>query len=378
MERLLRLLVEKNGSDLYISANAQPTIRLHGQCVPASSRALGPQDPVELLAILIGEQNARALHPPQTLQKMVNLQDSGRLRVQVFFQRGALAFVARYFPAALPGIGHGQLSPSLHALAKAPAGLLLIAGAAGAGKSTTAAALLEYRNTQLSGHILALENSTEYLLPSKKSLVNQLQVGVDIDAWDKAFALAGSCAADVVYLSEINDASSAQVALRLAQSGVLSVATINAPSTAQALIHFLQYFPEDQRHSVQMQLGSALQAVVFQKLLRTKAGPRVAVCEILTPSERVALLLERSEWSGLRALDLSQQAGCHSLEQDRLRLQQSGVNFEDAALPTTPSAGAVSWGHTMFGDVGDSVRATVRDHTPPDSASTTITLSLKP
>ena len=94
MERLLRLLVQKSGSDLYISAHAQPTMRLHGLCVPASSRALGPQDPVQLLAVLIGEQSAKALHPPQTLQNVVSLQDSGRLRVSVFFQRGALAFAA--------------------------------------------------------------------------------------------------------------------------------------------------------------------------------------------------------------------------------------------------------------------------------------------
>jgi len=379
MERLLRLLVQKNGSDLYISAHAQPTMRLHGLCVPASSRALGPQDPVQLLAVLIGEQSAKALRPPHTLQRMVSLQDSGRLRVSVFFQRGALAFAARYLPATLPTIGHGQgqLSPALHALAKAPAGLLLVAGAAGAGKSTTVAALLECRNTEISGHILALEENTEYLLASKKSLINQQQIGADIASWHSAYETAHTCAADVVYIGEINDASSASAALALAQAGVLCVATLNATTPADALIRFLQHFPEGERHCVQLQLGTALRAVVLQKLMRTRAGPRAVVCEILAPSERISQHLARGELGELRAIDLSQEAGCQSLAQDMIRLQNNGLNFEDSVPEAAPSTSTTAWGNTTFAEAGDSTRAALLGQSPAGAASSPITLSLK-
>jgi twitching motility protein PilU len=378
MERLLRLLVQKNGSDLYISAHAQPTMRLHGLCVPASSRALGSQDPVQLLAVLIGEQSAKALRPPQTLQRMVSLQDSGRLRINVFFQRGALAFSARYLPATLPSIGHGQgqLSPALHALAKSSSGLLLIAGAAGAGKTTTAAALLECRNSEISGHILALEENAEYLLTSKKSLINQQQIGADVASWHSAFELAQRCAADVVLISEINDEASANAALSLAQSGVLCIATINARTAADALLRFVQFFSEGERAGVQTQLGNALLAVVLQKLMRTKAGPRVAVCEILAASAQVAALLEPGAFNALRSLDLSQAAGSQSQTQEMLRMQQNGLSFEDPIPEPANSAGPVSWGNGAFAEAGDSVRATGLGQASNSGTTTPITLSL--
>ena len=378
MERLLRLLVQKNGSDLYISAHAQPTMRLHGLCVPASSRALGSQDPVQLLAVLIGEQSAKALRPPQTLQRMVSLQDSGRLRINVFFQRGALAFSARYLPATLPSIGHGQgqLSPALHALAKSSSGLLLIAGAAGAGKTTTAAALLECRNTEISGHILTLEENAEYPLTSKKSLINQQQIGADIASWHSAFELAQRCAADVVLISEINDEASANAALSLAQSGVLCIATINARTAADALLRFVQFFSEGERAGVQTQLGNALLAVVLQKLMRTKAGPRVAVCEILAASAQVAALLEPGAFNALRSLDLSQAAGSQSQTQEMLRMQQNGLSFEDPIPEPANSAGPVSWGNGAFAEAGDSVRATGLGQASNSGTTTPITLSL--
>jgi twitching motility protein PilU len=265
----------------------------------------------------------------------------------------------------------------LHALAKAPGGLLLVAGAAGAGKSTTAAALLECRNSEISGHILALEENTEYLLASKKSLINQQQIGADIASWHSAYDMARNCAADVVYISEINDESSASAALALAQAGVLCIATLNAGTPVDALIRFLQHFPEGERHCVQLQLGTALRAVVLQKLMRTKAGPRVAVCEILAPSERIVQHLERGEFSALRALDLSQQAKCQSLAQDMIRLQNNDLNFEDSLPEAVPSISTTAWGNTMFAEVGESARAAVLGHRSAGAASSPITLSLK-
>jgi twitching motility protein PilU len=309
---------------------------------------------------------------------MVSLQDSGRLRINVFFQRGALAFSARYLPATLPSIGHGQgqLSPALHALAKSSSGLLLIAGAAGAGKTTTAAALLECRNSEISGHILALEENAEYLLTSKKSLINQQQIGADVASWHSAFELAQRCAADVVLISEINDEASANAALSLAQSGVLCIATINARTAADALLRFVQFFSEGERAGVQTQLGNALLAVVLQKLMRTKAGPRVAVCEILAASAQVAALLEPGAFNALRSLDLSQAAGSQSQTQEMLRMQQNGLSFEDPIPEPANSAGPVSWGNGAFAEAGDSVRATGLGQASNSGTTTPITLSL--
>ena len=375
MERMLRLLVQKNGSDLYISAHAQPVLRLHGLCVPASSRRLGMQEPVDLLAALIGEQAAKSVRPPQTLQRVVSLPDGGRLRVNVFFQRGTLAFSARYLPATLPSIGEAQLTPVLGTLAKANSGLVLIAGSAGAGKTTTAASLLDHRNTEISGHILVIEEHCEYLLQSKKSLINQQQVGADIASWHSAYELAQRCAPDVVFISELNDGTSAAAALQLAQSGHLCIATVNATSVPEALQRFMQFFPDYERSTIGVQLSSALHAVVVQKLLRTKAGPRAAVCDILRNSEAIAGILLAGSMHELARLDLDQLAGGLSWGQDLARLQAQGLAFEETAYAEPAASNPPSWGHTTFADFSGGAR---NAGSAASAAASPFSLSLRP
>ena len=377
LERLLRLLVQKNGSDLYLSANSLPVVRIHGLCVPASSKAVGPSDPAELLALLIGTQRAQALRAPDSLQCVATLAEIGQFRVSAFFQRGSLALALRPIPLQVPHLEKSQLAPALCDVAMAKSGLVLICGSAGAGKSSTAAGLLDYRNRQTSGHILTLEQPIEYQLESKKSVVNQVAIGTDTASWESAFEGIAKHACDVVFISEIHNAASAQAALQCAQAGMLCVATLTSASAGQALNRLVQFLPVADRADAQNQLSQCLNAVIVQKLSRTKQGPRAALCEILVNAHTSAQTIARGALGELDRMDIARYPGSLSFEQDASRLQSQGLVF-DSDETASGSALGVSvmpiWGASRFAESQETGIGATR---PSDQLSQPITLAIK-
>ena len=377
LERLLRLLVQKNGSDLYLSANSLPVVRIHGLCVPASSKALGPSDPAEVLALLIGTQRAQALRAPDSLQCVATLADIGQFRVSAFFQRGSLALALRPIPLQVPHLEKSQLAPALRDVAMAKSGLVLISGSAGAGKTSSTACLLDYRNRQTSGHILTLEQPIEYQLESKKSVVNQVAIGSDTADWKSAFVGIAKQACDVVFISEVHDAASAQAALQCAQAGMLCVATLTSASAGQALNRLVQFLPAADRADAQNQLSQCLNAVIVQKLSRTKQGPRAALCEILVNAHTSAQTIARGAFGELDRMDISRYPGSLSFEQDASRLQSQGMVF-DSDETASGSALGVSvmpiWGASRFAESQETGIGVAR---PGDQLSQPITLAIK-
>jgi len=378
LERLLRVLAQKNGSDLYLSAAAQPVVRIHGLCVPASSKPLAASDPLHMLSILIGETRAQSLRAPEELECVATLPELGRFRVNAFFQRGAMALAVRHLPLTTPSFDSHPLAPALRTLALAKSGLLLLSGQPGAGKTSTVACLLDHRNSQTSGHILTLEQTIEYPLTSKKSVLNQREIGVDTATWQSAFEGVSKQACDVVWMGAIHDTLSARAALQLAQSGVLCVATIDAPTMGQALSQMIHYFPSSDRAYAKSQLGDYLRALVLQKLRRTQQGPRVAVCEILTGAQTISEVLARGEFRDLDHADLSNFPACISFTQDIARLQAQGLVFDNEETEAAVSLGntvAPSWGASRFGEGMESGFSFTQ--TAPSTAHQPITLSLK-
>jgi twitching motility protein PilU len=374
MERLLRLLVQKNGSDLYLSANSLPVVRLHGLCVPASSKALGPSDPEEVLGLLIGTQRAQALRAPDSLQCVATLAGIGQFRFSAFFQRGTLALALRPIPLQMPQLEDSRLAPALRDVVMAKGGLVLITGSAGAGKTSTAACLLDYRNRQTSGHILTLEQPIEYQLESKKSVVNQVAIGTDTADWSSAFAGIAKQACDLVLVGEIHDAEGARAALQCAQSGILCVAILNSASAGQALNRWVQFFPAADRPDVQNQLSQCLNAVVVQKLARTKQGPRAALCEIFVNARTSADMIARGAFGELDRVDISRYPGSLSFEQDASRLQSQGLAFESDDGPLSSGAVTPMWGASRF---AASQGTGIGDSRPSDRLSQPFTLAIK-
>lgn len=374
MERLLRLLVQKNGSDLYLSAHSLPVVRLHGLCVPASSKALGPSDPEEVLGLLIGTQRAQALRAPDSLQCVATLAGIGQFRVSAFFQRGTLAIALRPIPLQVPHLEESRLAPALRDVVMAKGGLVLITGSAGAGKTSTAACLLDYRNRQTSGHILTLEQPIEYQLESKKSVVNQVTIGTDTADWSSAFAGIAKQACDLVLIGEIHDPEGARAALQCAQSGILCVAILNSASAGQALNRWVQFFPAADRPDVQNQLSQCLNAVVVQKLARTKQGPRAALCEIFVNARTSTDMIARGAFGELDRVDISRYPGSLSLEQDASRLQSQGLAFESDDGPLSSDAVTPMWGASRF---AASQGTGIGDSRPSDRLSQPFTLAIK-
>jgi twitching motility protein PilU len=374
MERLLRLLVQKNGSDLYLSANSLPVVRLHGLCVPASSKPLDPSDPAHVLGMLIGTERAQALRAPDSLQCVATLSGIGQFRVSAFFQRGTLALALRPIPLQVPHLEESRLAPALRDVAMAKSGLVLITGSAGAGKTSTVASLLDYRNRQTSGHILTLEQPIEYQLESKKSVVNQMAIGTDTADWASAFAGIAKQACDLVMVGEIHDAAGARAALQCAQSGMLCVAILNGASTGQALSRWVQFFPAADRPDAQNQLSQCLNAVVVQKLVRTKQGPRAALCEIFINGRTSTDMIARGAFSELDRTDIARYPGSLSFEEDAARLQSQGLAFENDDGPSSSGAVLPIWGASRF---AASQGAGLGASRPSDRISQPITLSIK-
>jgi twitching motility protein PilU len=377
LDRLLRLLVQKNGSDLYLSANSLPVVRLHGICVPASSKLLGASDIAQLLALLVGTQRAQALQAPDQLHCVVTLDDIGQFRVNAFFQRGFLSLTLRPIAAQVPHLETGQLAPALRDLAMAKTGLLVISGGAGTGKTSTAAALLDYRNRQTSGHILTLEQPIEYQIEPKKCVVNQIGIGTDTASWDSAFEGAAKRACDVVFISEIHDAASARAALQLAQDGMLCVITMNGTSAGQTLNRLVQVFPAADRPAAQNQLSQCLKAVVVQRLARTKQGQRAALCEILVNGHTSGEIIARGAFAELDHMDISYYPGSLSFRHDADRLLSQGVVFdkdENALSNVLGNSVMPVWGSSRFVDSKDAGTGVAGSA---DKASPPITLSIK-
>jgi len=349
LESLLDVLVQKNGSDLYLSANNPPMVRINGYCVPISSRPLDPETPRDMLLSLPGRNGEPEITPGQSRQFALSLPDCGRFRVQTYFQQGTLALAIRRLQPAIAALQDSTLPPVLRSLAMAASGLVLLVGPGGSGKSTTAASMLDFRNSQVSGHILTLEDPIEFVFSYKKSVFNQIEAGSDSHHWQDSINLALRHRSDVVYISDISDAQRMTAAMDLAQGGALCIATLAAPDCEQAIERVLAFYPFAERPAMQRKLAKALKAVVAQKLMRTEQGQHHPVCEVLTNSLRVAEIIRQGDLHdiGVVLQQTDAQRG-QSFEMDMARLRHRGVHIA-AESPHDEESTAEVWKTSRFG-----------------------------
>ncbi len=344
MERLLQLMAEKKASDLYVSANAPIQIRIHGRSVPINRQVLGPQDPATLLGEVVGEARMRELHESGELNLAVARPGLGSFRVSAFLQRGSVAVVVRYIPGDIPALETLNLPPVLADLVKQRHGLILVVGSTGSGKSTTLASMLDHRNTQMSGHILTLEEPVEYLFHNRKSIVNQREVG--IDARDLSIGLKNALrqAPDCIMIGEIRDRETMAAALNYALSGHLCLATLHASNSHQALNRILGLFPLDMRPALLSDLAAGLRAVISQRLLSASAGGRLPAVEVLLNTQLVRELIAKGDLAAVHeAMDKSMAEGSQTFEQCLAAMVREGLVTREEALAAADSPTNLLW-----------------------------------
>jgi twitching motility protein PilU len=376
MERILRLMSEKKASDVYLSAHSPALIKINGQCVPINSQSLPPEAPRNLLAEVLPADRIAELEREGELNMGFGLAGVGRFRVSAMRQRGSLAAVIRFIAVDVPPLSSLSVPPVLGDLIMEKRGLILMVGATGAGKSTTLASMLDYRNENLAGHILTIEDPVEFLFKNKKSVVNQREVGSDTASLQVALKNALRQAPDVIMIGEIRDRETMSAALAYAQSGHLCLATMHANNSYQALNRILSFYPVEVRQTMLGDLAAALKSVVSQRLLRTTSGARTPAVEVLLNTKLIAELIEKGDFSGVReAMEKAMAEGSQSFEHDIARLITDGIVDRKEGLAHADSPTNLMW--RLQNDFVKAAQAVVAPEEDEGASFTEITLDVK-
>ncbi len=344
MERILRLMSEKKASDVYLSAHSPALIKINGQCVPINTQLLPPEAPRNLLAEVLPAERITELEETGELNMGFPIPGVGRFRVSGMRQRGSIAAVVRFIPNSIPPLDSLAVPMILGDLIMEKRGLLLMVGATGAGKSTTLASMLDFRNEAQSGHILTIEDPVEFLFSNKKSVVNQREIGSDTQSLQVALKNALRQAPDVIMIGEIRDRETMSAAIAYAQSGHLCLATMHANNSYQALNRILSFYPVEVRQTMLGDLAAALKAVVSQRLLRSTTGARTPAMEIMLNTKLVSELIEKGDFSGIKeAMEKSMAEGSQSFEADIARLIVEGTVDRKEGLSHSDSPTNLMW-----------------------------------
>jgi len=344
MERILRLMAEKKASDVYLSAHAPALIKINGQCLPINNQLLPADAPKALLAEVLPPRRMEELEETGELNMAHAIAGVGNFRFSAMRQRGTYAAVIRYITTEIPPLASLSVPLILGDLIMEKRGLLLMVGATGAGKSTTLASMMDYRNERVSGHILTIEDPVEFLFTNKKSVVNQREVGSDTQSMQTALKNALRQAPDVILVGEIRDRDTMSAAIAYAQSGHLCLATMHANNSYQALNRILSFYPVEVRPTMLGDLGAALKAIVSQRLLRTVHGSRAPAVEVLLNTKLISELIEKGDFSGVKeAMEKSMAEGSQTFEQDIARLIIDGTVDKKEGLVNSDSPTNLQW-----------------------------------
>jgi twitching motility protein PilU len=376
MERILRLMAEKQASDVYLSAHSPALIKINGQCVPINSQSLPPEAPKNLLAEVIEPHYLEELEREGELNIGFPLPGVGRFRLSAMRQRGTIAAVIRFITVDIPNLATLNVPLLLGDLIMEKRGLILMVGATGAGKSTTLASMIDHRNSHVSGHILTIEDPMEFLFKNKRSVINQREIGSDTQSLQVALKNALRQAPDVILIGEIRDRETMSAAIAYAQSGHLCLATMHANNSYQALNRILSFYPVEVRETMLGDLSAALKSIVSQRLLRTVQGTRIPAVEIMLNTKLVSELIEKGDFSGVKeAMEKSMAEGSQSFEFDIARLISSGLVDRKEGLAHADSPTNLMW--RMQNDFSKPTQTTSILEEEEEASFTEITLDVK-
>ena len=330
---LLRLLITRNGSDLFLTADFPPAIKVDGRVTKVSPQPLTPQHTLALARSIMNDKQAAEFERTKECNFAVSPTGIGRFRVNAFMQQGHVGLVMRTIPATLPTIDSLALPQILKDVASSKRGLVIFVGATGSGKSTSLAAMVDYRNENSFGHIITIEDPVEFVHPHKNCIVTQREVGIDTDGWEAALKNTLRQAPDVILMGEIRDRETMEHAVAFAETGHLCMATLHANSANQALDRIINFFPEERRTQLLMDLSLNIKAMVSQRLLPRQEGKgRAAAVEIMLNTPLIADLIFKGEVAEIKELmKRSRELGMQTFDQSLFDLYEGQViTYEDA------------------------------------------------
>lgn len=331
---LLKVMVKRHASDLFITADAPPAIKVNGVVRPWGARALNEKTATAIIMSAMNEAQRQEYEEEWECSFAFNQPNVGRFRVSVYKQRSMPSMVVRRIQGFIPTLDDLKLPPILKDLVMAKHGLVLIVGSTSSGKSTSLASLVDYRNQKKTGHIITIEDPIEFIHTHKKSIVAQREVGIDTPSFGKALRSALRQAPDVILMGEIRDAELMQHALAFAETGHLCLATLHANNANQALDRILSFFPPDQHSQVWMDLSFNLRGIVAQMLLPTigEVSRRVAV-EVLTCTPLVKEMIRKGDVHSIKdVMKSSSEAGMRTFDQALYELHRDGVISYETAM----------------------------------------------
>jgi twitching motility protein PilU len=344
MKRLFQIMADKKASDIFLSVGAPINIKLNGVAMPVNQSVMTAETVQQLLYEVLNERQIKEYEDEMELNTAYNLAGVGTFRISAMRQKGSPAVVVRYIPGTIPALDSLGLPEVLKDVIMQKRGLILMVGATGSGKSTSLSSMLDFRNERKSGHILTLEDPVEFIFQNKKSIVNQREVGTDTKAFEIALRNALRQAPDCILIGEIRDKQTMSMALAYAQSGHLCLATLHANNSYHAMNRIINFYPLENRPALLLDLAAALQAVISQRLVRTKTGARVAACEVLLNTRNISELIEKGEISEIKdALEKSLSPGSQTFEQALFKLFMEGKITQDEAMANADSATNMLW-----------------------------------
>jgi twitching motility protein PilU len=332
MYNLLSLMVGKKGSDLFITAGFPPAIKIDGRISPATTQVLTPQHTLELARAIMNDRQAAEFEAKKECNFAINPQGIGRFRANAFVQQGRTGLVLRAINTRIPNFEELGLPPVLKDIAMTKRGLVMFVGGTGCGKSTSLAAMIGYRNENSYGHIVTVEDPIEFVHEHRNCIITQREVGVDTDSWETALKNTLRQAPDVILIGEVRDRETMEHAIAFAETGHLCMGTLHANSTNQALDRMINFFPEDRRDQLLMDLALNLRGLISQRLIPLKDGKgRCPAVEIMLNSPLISDLIFKGQVVEIKELmKRSRELGMQTFDQALFDLYEGGkISYED-------------------------------------------------
>ncbi|AQZ94306.1 PilT/PilU family type 4a pilus ATPase [Halopseudomonas phragmitis] len=334
-EKLLRLMVEKGASDLFITAGVSPSMKVNGKILPVTKTPLSPEQTRETVLGVMTEAQRREFAEKRECNFAISARGIGRFRVSAFYQRNLVGMVLRRIEVNIPTIEELRLPEILKKLAMTKRGLVIFVGATGTGKSTSLASMIGYRNKNSSGHIITVEDPIEFIHQHQNCIVTQREVGIDTDSFEVALKNTLRQAPDVILIGEVRSKETMEHAVAFAETGHLCLATLHANNANQALDRIIHFFPTEMHQQVWMDLSLNLKAIVAQQLIPTPDGKgRRAAIEVLLNTPLAADIIRKGEVHELKPLMArSNELGMQTFDQALYKLYSAGeITYEDALL----------------------------------------------
>jgi len=339
LKDLLKVMIAKDGSDLFLTTGAPPSMKAFGRLMPMTDKVLPPGYTKKIAYSIMNEEQIKEFEHSPEMNLALFEEGIGRFRVNIFQQRNEVGIVARNIKTDIPNFKDLGLPEMLTKLMMHKNGLILFVGGTGSGKSTSLASLIDYRNTNSDGHIITIEDPVEFIHPHKKSIVNQREVGVDTFSYEEALKNTLRQAPDVILIGEIRTQETMEHALAFAETGHLCLSTLHANNAKQALDRIINFFPEERHKQLYLDLSLNLRGFVSQRLVPTVDGKRAAAIEILLGTPRIQDLIKNGKVEEIKeVMEKSEQQGMRTFDSALYHLYREGKISLEEALKNADSA----------------------------------------